>query len=99
MKIVLHPEALIDLNDGDVYYQSHATVLVANRFLDEFDRSVKLIMEFPNLAAKVDSLYRRLPMNRYPYTIVYRILEDTIRIIAVAHDSRKPTHWHNRDKA
>jgi hypothetical protein len=26
-------------------------------------------------------------------------LDRAMRIIAVAHDSRKPTHWHNRDKA
>lgn len=36
---------------------------------------------------------RRALMVRYPYALVFFELKDEIRIIAVAHDKRRPNYW------
>ena len=33
---------------------------------------------------------------RFPYTIVYRVGEKVIIVMAVAHQSRAPGYWHDR---
>jgi toxin ParE1/3/4 len=96
MLISTHPLANQELMDGVDYYLSTASTLVATNFLDEFERSAKLIEQFPNLATKADGNYRRLPLHRYPYKIVYFVTYNAIRIVAVAHDRRAPNYWHDR---
>jgi hypothetical protein len=36
---------------------------------------------------------RRVPVPRFPYHLAYMILKDDIRILAVAHDRRRPCYW------
>jgi toxin ParE1/3/4 len=39
---------------------------------------------------------RKLPLGRFPYTLVYRIDGDTVRVLAFMHQSRKPEYWLRR---
>jgi hypothetical protein len=39
---------------------------------------------------------RRVPLNRFPYTVVYRETEIEIQIVAFAHNRRKPGYWSSR---
>jgi len=39
---------------------------------------------------------RRLPMSRFPYTLVYRIEGEVIHVIALMHQSRMPDYWRGR---
>lgn len=38
----------------------------------------------------------RAPVRQFPYGVVYLVLDDTIRILAFAHERRKPNYWHSR---
>ncbi len=91
-----HPLATQDLNTATNFYKKNATHTIARNFLTEFRSSVALIGQFPELAAKADGVFRRLPLSRYPYTIIYLVVVDEIRIMAVAHDRRAPNYWHDR---
>jgi toxin ParE1/3/4 len=35
-------------------------------------------------------------MKRFPYWLVYMVSEDEIRVLAVAHHSRRPGYWKER---
>jgi plasmid stabilization system protein ParE len=35
-------------------------------------------------------------MGDHPYTIVYRIVNDEIIVVAVAHQRRRPWYWRGR---
>jgi hypothetical protein len=39
---------------------------------------------------------RVLALHNFPYSLVYRIQGDEIRIVAVAHHSRRPGYWVER---
>jgi toxin ParE1/3/4 len=96
LKVGLHPLATHDLNTATNDYKKNATRTIASNFLMEFRRSVALIGQFPKLATKADGVFRRLPLNRYPYTLIYLVEVNEVRIMAVAHDRSAPDYWHDR---
>ena len=40
--------------------------------------------------------FRRAPVNRFPYIIVFQLREEETLIVAVAHSSQEPGYWENR---
>ena len=72
-------------------------VKAAESFVWEFERGLALIQETPRLWAKFEAGTRRYVLRRFPYSIIYREFgEDTLEIVAVAHDKRRPGYWRNR---
>ena len=39
---------------------------------------------------------RRFRLSRFPYIVFYLELDDTIWVAAVAHTSRRPGYWRDR---
>jgi hypothetical protein len=35
-------------------------------------------------------------MRRFPFSVVYHVVDDLIRIVAIAHAKRKPGYWRTR---
>ncbi len=69
---------------------------VSRRFLDDLDRAVRLAKAYPLLATEIEPEIRRLLFVRYPYSLIYAIDEDTLVIVAVAHQQREPRYWADR---
>jgi len=36
---------------------------------------------------------RRLPVNDFPYHVVFEEFPDRIEVLAIAHDRRRPGYW------
>ena len=36
---------------------------------------------------------RRILLDRFPFTIDYRVTSNTLNIVAVAHQKRRPGYW------
>jgi plasmid stabilization system protein ParE len=65
------------------------------QFFDEVDAAIRRIVERPRLGARVpsalsDLAIRRLAVHRFPYHVIYLEPTDELRILAIAHDRRKP---------
>jgi len=69
---------------------------VARDFAAELRHSFEQLTAFPEGAQEILGGVRRRVMRRFPYSIVYSIRNDRIRILALAHDSRKPFYWADR---
>jgi hypothetical protein len=39
---------------------------------------------------------RRIRMPKFPFTVLYREVQSTIQILAVAHNHRRPQYWLGR---
>jgi toxin ParE1/3/4 len=69
-------------------------------FLDEVEAAVKRIAESPRVGSTVpgvaDPDIRRRPLMRFPHHVVYLELPDHLRVLAVAHDRRRPGYWVGR---
>ncbi|WP_394792023.1 type II toxin-antitoxin system RelE/ParE family toxin [Rhodoferax sp.] len=90
MSYSLHPGAEQDIADALDFYSEQAGLLVAKRFLDEFERVAQLLVDYPGLGTPSTKGRRVFPLRVYPYSVVYRSVDAGIRIIVVRHQHRKP---------
>jgi plasmid stabilization system protein ParE len=76
---------------------------LCTEFLDAVDMTIDRIVAAPGVGAVVRQLppdlpVRRRAVTRFPYHVVYIELATHIRILAIAHDRRKPGYWERRLK-
>jgi plasmid stabilization system protein ParE len=90
MTYSLHPGAEHDIANALDFYKEQAGLVVAERFLEEFERVAKLLVEYPDLGTPTTRGRRTFPLKVFPYSVVYRNLESSIRIMIVRHQHRKP---------
>jgi plasmid stabilization system protein ParE len=72
-------------------------------FFDAVDATIDRIVEMPQAGTVVLGLpqaspVRRRAVPRFPYHVVYLVTSGEVRILAVAHDRRKPGYWSSRLK-
>jgi plasmid stabilization system protein ParE len=96
VKVSTHPLAADELVDGAVFYARQATAALAEDFIAEFERSVAMLQAHPKLGRVWAGPFRRLPLRRFPYSIVYAFSADASRVVALAHHKRKPGYWRAR---
>ncbi|MCP5050097.1 MAG: type II toxin-antitoxin system RelE/ParE family toxin [bacterium] len=96
MNYLFHPEAKKELKRAVKYYNKCGGGL-GYIFLDEIQDTIQRIIQFPNSWSKLSEYTRRCLTRRFPYGIIYQIVDhENILIIAVMHMSRKPDYWKNR---
>ena len=94
--IRFHPAARREILRAFDWYRQEASPLVAAGFLDDFEQTLVLLKHHPEIGEAGISRTRRLVFQRYPYTLVYRVVDETLEIIAIAHHSRQPEYWARR---
>ena len=97
MTYYLHPDAEADLREAAEFYRKRAGNELALTFIAEFEYSISLLLEHPVLGAIWRNGRRRLVMRRFPYSLIYNVVDQQLRILAVAHHSRRPGYWQDRN--
>ncbi len=46
--------------------------------------------------AEFDEAVAFYAMERFPYSVMYSVVGNVIRVLAVAHDRRRPFYWSRR---
>jgi toxin ParE1/3/4 len=64
--------------------------------LDEVEHAVNFLMRYPEAGSKVRGSIRRLTLPKFSYSLLYRVMEEQIRVLAMAHHKRKPKYWVDR---
>lgn len=95
MKIKDSAIAAEELDDALTYY-SDVHPDFAEGFFYEVVKAKKLILQFPLAWKNLGRGLRGFIVRRYPYTIVYRVMEHEIWIIAYAHHKRRFGYWRDR---
>jgi toxin ParE1/3/4 len=93
--VIFHPLAEQESIDAVSYYEEQETEL-GLEFLEEVEHAVNFLTRYPEAGANVRGGIRRLTLPKFPYSLLYRVLEEQIRILAVAHHRRKPQYWSDR---
>lgn len=99
--IEFDPAAEAELTDAATHYEDRVEGL-GHRFFEEFEAVIELIHEWPTGFVRVDVpeagglQIRRAGLKRFPYSIVFIALKNTIRVLAVAHQKRRFLYWRNR---
>ena len=56
----------------------------------------RLYVSFPELGGAWTRCHREVPLQRFSFNLVYRIVEGDAVIVAVAHKRRRPGYWRRR---
>lgn len=98
--IRLENEASAELHDAAKWYEERQTGL-GQRYLEAVDSTFRQLLQYPHAGVRMplmppDLNVRRVPVLRFPYSIVYIETTDALRVLAVVHDRRRPGYWLQR---
>ena len=96
MKLVVSPAALAELQDAAAFYTLKANVELGLAFVTEFERTANFILANPLIGAVFQGTRRHHILRRFPYSIIYQVAAEELRILAVAHHRRRPGYWAQR---
>jgi len=86
-----------ELAEAVEFYEG-ARLGLGEEFLDEVDHAIIFLGRYPEAAPRVGREIRSFVLPRFPYSLIYRPLgSGQIRILAVAHQKRRPRYWIRRD--
>lgn len=93
-------EAECELEEATRWYEEQRPGL-GERFLHAVDIAVEQIRQLPAAGAPVRHVpaslgVRQVPVDSFPYCVVYLCTPETIRVLAVAHYRRRPDYWLDR---
>ncbi len=66
-------------------------------FIDAVESRIAEIVEFPDAGTILVGDVRRRLVRRFPYSVLYTIRRDHIRLLAVMHAKRRPMYWVDRE--
>ncbi len=95
IEIYFHPEAVRELRAAFLWYFDRNPI-VAHSFQAETEHAVDRISEDPKLWPKWAKSERKYVFPQFPFNLIYRINLESIEVIAIAHQKRKPGYWKNR---
>jgi toxin ParE1/3/4 len=93
-------EAEVELRSAMLHYESHQAGL-GRDFHQRVDEGMMAIsrdhLQFPLYEGfRKNKDFRRALVDRFPYVIVFKLLEAEILVVAVAHASQRPGYWRRR---
>lgn len=86
-----------ELDDAIEYFNAEVPAL-GQAFLLETLAALERIHQFPHGWHLLSENSRRCRLSRFPYGIIYTVIDDEIIIIAVAHLHREPGYWQQRSR-
>ena len=95
MNVEFHPAALREVEEAQGWYEERS-LLAASAFLRELSAAVRRIRDAPNRYPAGEAGTRRVLLERFPFTIHYRVNRGTLTVTAVAHRKRRPGYWTKR---
>lgn len=96
MQISLSDEALSDSEAATDWYLEEQAYSAADDFADELEHAPSMLSGFPNIGVAGSYKTRIFTLQNFPYSLIYRIQPEYVRVIAVAHHSRRPGYWVGR---
>jgi plasmid stabilization system protein ParE len=94
-EVILHPEAEIEILEALDWY-AERSALAARAFVYELNGVLVRAARARNTWPRAFRDTRSIIFPHFPFSLVYRSHGDTIEIVAVAHQRRRPAYWKNR---
>ena len=94
-KLIFHPDIAEEIKASYDWYESQASGL-GNDLLSELESAYEAIGELPETWPKFQKGFRRFLLSKFPFSVIYHSNDETIYVIAVMHNSRKPGYWSSR---
>ena len=98
MTVRLDPAAKQEILQAALFYEDCREGL-GQEFVDSVESAFEQIQQYPTVWRILKGRFRRYPLQRFPYGIIYAVEEKVIYIAAVMHLKRKPGYWVSRGQA
>ncbi len=95
MKAEFHPAASDEMIETAAYYENKVPGL-GKAFIIEVERIVGILREQPETGQRIEMEFRHILLVRFPYSLIYRIEQERLWVVAVAHQRRRPGYWQER---
>jgi toxin ParE1/3/4 len=95
MNYEFHTEAEQELYEAANLYENGLPGL-GREFGDEVRSVISVLLEHPELGARVDNHLRHFVLRRFPFSVVYATTDQLLYVVAIAHGSREPGYWRAR---
>ena len=94
--IQFHHEAASEALAAYRWYRTRS-VRAAHRFRVELRATLRLLSELPSAWPPYEAGTRVCRVKAFPYRVIYRTVESGLQVVAVAHMSREPAYWVDRE--
>ena len=84
-----------ELNEAVDFYDLESPGL-GDVLLAEVEHALTQVEAFPEAAQPLRDGVRRRLLHTFPYALLYSLRTDEVRILAVAHQRRRPFYWEDR---
>ena len=103
IRVRVDPAAANELEEAADWYDRHRTGLGRELVL-EVRSAIRSVAQNPRAGSPVDVVdptlgVRRVRVRRFPYQVVYSVIDNDAVVIAIAHDRRPPGFWAVRLRA
>lgn len=95
MRLEFHPEAERELMEAAAYYEREVPGL-GERFAAEVRRATDLLLQFSEIGTRMEDELRGFGLHRFPFTLIYAVSAEALRVMVVAHQNRRPGYWRPR---
>jgi plasmid stabilization system protein ParE len=93
--LTYHPDASDEIDEAYTWYAMRSTQ-AADGFYEELFPAVDMVRRQPGIFPAYLHGTRRIVLDRYPFSVVFRELPRKIQVVAVAHAKRLPGYWAKR---
>jgi plasmid stabilization system protein ParE len=90
-----HPGAEAEINEAAAFLDSESPGL-GGVFVNDIEHAIEVIVSHPEIAPIIRGRVRRKALRKFPYSLIYSIVDAKIRILAVSHQKRRPFYWRLR---
>ena len=88
-ELLIQDEAWLDIQKACEWYDEQKAGL-GIELLDEIEQCYRNILENPERYPYINQIFRRIRTERFPYLIVYKIVDEKIIIMRIRHIKQKP---------
>jgi plasmid stabilization system protein ParE len=94
-KLFIHEDAQIEYVESYAWYHERGNH-IAEAFEREVEHALAVLHDAPDRWPAYIGKWRRILLRRFPFGIVYGIMDKKIVVVAIMHTRRKPGYWKNR---
>jgi plasmid stabilization system protein ParE len=96
MRINFTGPAMREAEEAALWYWERSGERVRGNLLAEIERVRQILRDQPGIGTPGVRGTRKLRLDKFPYSLVYRIDGDTVQVLAFMHQRRRPEYWLNR---
>ncbi|MES1932675.1 plasmid stabilization system [Salinisphaera shabanensis T35B1] len=95
MTVDFHSEAKDEFIAQIEFYEFQKSGL-GDAFVNVVHETLVRLAKFPELGKPAGQRTRRLPIRRFPHSVIYQHKDNRLFVLAVAHDKRRSGYWLSR---